>query len=294
VVNIISPVKNSRYITNSPNTDTAYTLQATVTDAEQPDGQLSYQWQTILRHNTHEHDEPIDTNRITTSLISRVGCNGDTYYWLIKLTVTDAAGLSATDSSKMFPLCPGDIVVPVELVSFSVLTQDNVNVVKWVTQNEVDSKYYVLERSSNGQDFAPINQQDGRNQPGVQNYTFADDQFPTGTNLYRLKIIDDNGGISYSDTIKVYNGSAQANGLRITPNPVSKQFTLSTTFPASGPISIRITDVTGKVVKQINGNVTAGFTTMEVNQLEGLSSGTYFIEIKQKDFKQNTKFVKIN
>lgn len=102
VVNIISPIKNSEY---KIGTDTTYTLQATVTDAEHSPSQLFYQWQTILRHDNHEHPEAIDTNKITSSVVSRIGCNGDTYYWLFNLTVTDAAGLSAKDSCKIFPKC---------------------------------------------------------------------------------------------------------------------------------------------------------------------------------------------
>jgi glucose/arabinose dehydrogenase len=101
-VNIISPVKNSSYAVGS---DTTYKLQAQVTDAEHISSQLSYKWQVFLRHNTHEHAEPIDTNRITSATINRLGCNGDTYYWFFKLTVTDAAGLSTVDSSKIFPAC---------------------------------------------------------------------------------------------------------------------------------------------------------------------------------------------
>jgi len=294
VVNIISPVKNSKYITNSPNVDTVYTLQATVTDAEQQDGDLKYAWQTILRHNTHEHAEAIDTNRITSSLISRVGCNGDTYYWLIRLTVTDAFGLSTSDSSKMFPLCEGDVVLAVELVSFSVNTQNNANVVKWTTKNEVNSSNYIVERSSSGQDFQPINQQQSNNLPGEQSYSFADDKYFPGTNYYRLKVIDVTGKSTYSQTIKVYNGAGTDDVLRITPNPVSKQFTLATSFPENGPVSIRIIDATGKVVRQISDNVTRGSITMQIYQLEELAAGTYFLEVKQKDYIRNTKFVKID
>ncbi|MEP7375513.1 MAG: Ig-like domain-containing protein, partial [Chitinophagaceae bacterium] len=100
VVNITSPVKNSLYKIGP---DTVYTCRATVTDAEP--GPLKYEWQTFLRHNSHVHPQVISTDTVTTTNIERIGCNGDTYYWLIKLTVTDAAGLSTVDSSKIFPDC---------------------------------------------------------------------------------------------------------------------------------------------------------------------------------------------
>ena len=57
-----------------------------------------------LRHNTHEHREAINNEVNSNTLIQRVGFYGsDVYYWLIELTVTDAAGLSTKDSAKIFP-----------------------------------------------------------------------------------------------------------------------------------------------------------------------------------------------
>ncbi len=102
VVNITSPVKNSLYAVGS---DTIYSCQAAVSDAEHVDGKLKYAWQTFLCHNNHRHPESIDTARVTNTTISRIGCNGDDYYWLVELTVTDEAGLSTKDSTKIFPDC---------------------------------------------------------------------------------------------------------------------------------------------------------------------------------------------
>jgi glucose/arabinose dehydrogenase len=109
IVNITSPEKNSTYTVGG---DAVYNCTATVTDGQHSGSQLLYEWQTILRHNNHEHPEAIDNNVNTTTTISRIGCNGDTYYWMIKLKVTDAAGLSATDSSKIYPNCNTDNIPP--------------------------------------------------------------------------------------------------------------------------------------------------------------------------------------
>lgn len=108
VVSITSPVKNSTYTIGL---DTSYTCTAIVSDAEHGPGALKYKWQTFLRHNNHEHPAPIDTTRNTSTFLARLGCNGDTYYYFIKLTVTDAAGLSTSDSTKMYPRCTNDVVV---------------------------------------------------------------------------------------------------------------------------------------------------------------------------------------
>ncbi|MES2730700.1 MAG: PA14 domain-containing protein [Bacteroidota bacterium] len=101
-VHITSPINNTLYPLASP---TMHNLTAQVTDNEQSSSGLSYQWQTILHHNNHEHPEPYDNSITTTTEISPLGCDGETYYYRIVLTVTDAAGLSATDEVRLYPNC---------------------------------------------------------------------------------------------------------------------------------------------------------------------------------------------
>ena len=101
-VNITSPVKNSKYRIAE---DTTYLRTATVSDNEHSAAELVYEWQTTLVHNNHIHPEATDASIESGTVISRIGCNGDTYYWLITLKVTDAAGLFAIDSAKLFPDC---------------------------------------------------------------------------------------------------------------------------------------------------------------------------------------------
>jgi PKD repeat protein len=86
------------HLTNLP-------LQANVFDAESPDHILNYSWQTLLYHNNHNHPESPDTNRITTTVISPVGCDGNTYFYKIKLTVTDPIGLATTVEGNIYPAC---------------------------------------------------------------------------------------------------------------------------------------------------------------------------------------------
>ncbi|MEP6596703.1 MAG: Ig-like domain-containing protein [Ginsengibacter sp.] len=101
VAKIDNPVNNSTYsIVNA----TQITLAATVTDNETTTG-MQYAWQVILRHNEHEHREPVVTEVNPTVQISPAGCDGDTYYYLIQLAVTDNGGLVAKDSVKIYPNC---------------------------------------------------------------------------------------------------------------------------------------------------------------------------------------------
>ncbi|MCW5897885.1 MAG: PQQ-dependent sugar dehydrogenase [Flavobacteriales bacterium] len=85
--------------------DTVYQLVANVTDLEHGPAQLSYAWRTTLHHNTHMHPEAIDNNPVTSTMISGVGCDGESYSYNITLTVTDAGGLATTVDHWLFPRC---------------------------------------------------------------------------------------------------------------------------------------------------------------------------------------------
>lgn len=85
--------------------DTTYQLTASVTDAEHGPAQLTYAWRTTLHHNTHIHPEAIDPNASTSTVISGVGCDGESYFYIIELTVTDAGGLSTTVQRRLDPRC---------------------------------------------------------------------------------------------------------------------------------------------------------------------------------------------
>ncbi|MBH8559379.1 InlB B-repeat-containing protein [Hymenobacter negativus] len=101
-VTITSPAVGTLYPLTG---NTTYQLAATVTDAEQSGHLLSYQWQTILHHQSHEHPDPVDTTRQTSTTIVPYGCGTETYYYRIVLTVTDAGGLSTTQEVRLDPNC---------------------------------------------------------------------------------------------------------------------------------------------------------------------------------------------
>ena len=113
-VAITSPVNGSLYPTTS---ETTFSCAALITDAEQDASQLSCVWQTILHHNNHTHNEPLDTNCATTTVLAPVGCDGETYFYSIILTVTDVAGLSTTNEARLYPNC--NVVAPFIGITFS-------------------------------------------------------------------------------------------------------------------------------------------------------------------------------
>jgi PKD domain len=90
-------------------------LQADVMDLQTPTNQLSFKWETALFHNTHHHPNPVSSQQISSFTITPIPCVNETYYYQVKLTVTDAHGLSATKTKNIIPNCGqvfGDITPP--------------------------------------------------------------------------------------------------------------------------------------------------------------------------------------
>jgi len=109
-----------------------------VSDAEQGPAGLSCAWQTILHHNNHIHTEPIDPNCTTSTTISPVGCDGNTYYYSVLLTVTDSAGLSTTAEARLYPDC-ADFPPTISGVADQTINEDTATALLSVTVGDAET-----------------------------------------------------------------------------------------------------------------------------------------------------------
>jgi len=110
-VAITSPLDGESF---SPTTAIIVNLNAEVSDAESPDNQLTYRWQTILHHNDHNHLVGVNTNHSGTSFLDPIGCDGiNIYYYRIVLTVTDPTGLANTSEVRLYPDCGSPDTSPI-------------------------------------------------------------------------------------------------------------------------------------------------------------------------------------
>ena len=283
---IVSPEKNSKYKLGP---DTTYMRIATVNDQEHSGSQLTYEWQTTLVHNEHVHPEAIKNDVQSPSPISRMGCNGDDYSWLVTLKVTDAAGLSTIDSSQIFPDCVGTL--PIYLHKFSVTQAGAVNLVKWTTEMESDMEHFILERSADGRNFFPINRQPASNTVGPNHYSYADNSFMPGVNFYRLKMVELGEVVTYSIIIKTVT-EGEKNVLRMAPNPVIDKFSLQYFSPQDDVITIEIKDVAGRVMKTARESVNKGQNLVYLHASPTWPSGMYLLTVQDRSGTQQVKFVK--
>ncbi|MGC4101714.1 T9SS type A sorting domain-containing protein [Ferruginibacter sp.] len=140
--------------------------------------------------------------------------------------------------------------LPLHLLSFNGQKQNAIVKLNWQTTNEINTKYFDVERSIDGVHFAAIGQvaaQTGT--ASIKDYSFDDKNFPTGVLYYRLKMVDINAAFSYSPIIRINNTASMV--LSIYPNPANDIVTVALPAGTGKNIAINITNMQGQLVKQL-------------------------------------------
>ncbi|MBU9935263.1 MAG: T9SS type A sorting domain-containing protein, partial [Ferruginibacter sp.] len=136
--------------------------------------------------------------------------------------------------------------LPVSLVSFEALKQNNKVLLQWTTSNEVNSGRFIVERSGDGIHYIPVGEVPAKNTAGNNYYGLTDPAPMSGLNYYRLKMVDRDGAFQYSPVRKI-NFNNDGDDITLYPNPVVN----ATLFIASSGNCNKalLYDVSGKLIK---------------------------------------------
>lgn len=171
--------------------------------------------------------------------------------------------------------------LPVELVQFNVEARTYTVELNWQTASEENNKGFEIQRSHDGIDFEVIGFVEGNGTIfEYSNYSFIDRNPINGTNYYRLRQIDFNGDFDYSQIEAVeftkVNPSTSLTGFLISPNPAKDFIKLNISFEIPVEFSVKITDVTGRIMETRYFKNTAGKEM--IFDLNNFSTGTYFMQ----------------
>ena len=170
-------------------------------------------------------------------------------------------------------------VLPITLVSFEGFGLENVNQLSWVTLDETDFSHFELMRSINGSDFKNIGRigSRGGNQKNI--YYYDDDKLLDNTYYYRLKLVDLDGIIVYSKTIKIDGSKQTSIDVVLSPNPVRLGKDLKLNLGNSSVSAVTIHDMTGNTMFNSYGLYNSTFILPST-----LESGLYtvFVQIGDK------------
>lgn len=144
------------------------------------------------------------------------------------------------------------VALPVKLVSFAATANNKANVLNWEFATGSTYDEVTIQRSADGRAFADMH----TILPGKEQYAFSDAAPLQGANYYRLKIMSDNGQVTYSTIAVVKRNGSQAGSITVAPIPAQDQITISNSDITLNNSAATITNMQGVVVArfQINGS----------------------------------------
>lgn len=180
--------------------------------------------------------------------------------------------------------------LPLNLYSFTGVLQNNEVELQWQTAQEQNTDKFIVERSSNFRNYNPVGSKEAAgNSTSTRKYLLRDKEPLTGTNFYRLRMVDKDGSFTFSRVI-VINVSTIINKLHVYPNP-AKNILQIQGFEGNEKVSLQITNSIGETVKmqvvQLNGS---GSYSLDINTLK---SGKYFIALQGKTERKIIEFIKL-
>ena len=195
------------------------------------------------------------------------------------------------------------ITLPVQLVSFNA-SQNTAGagvLLRWSTLSEVNNYGFEVQRGAlSSGDFVTVS---GAVIPGhgtttvPRDYSYADGSAPAGTWYYRLKQIDLDGAVHYSDPAKVDVkpvGTAQdvpavySLGQNF-PNPFNPETTIRYSLPSRSYVHLAVYNALGERVAVLaDGEQESGLHEVRFDG-SALASGVYFYRLQSAGFVQTKK-----
>jgi len=190
--------------------------------------------------------------------------NATANYWEVSFYVTGFSGFYLS-SAAAGPL-------PVRLVSFNgVLNSDQTVSLQWKVEEQLNITRYEIQKSTIGNNFVAIGNVNA-NTLYAFTYQYKDVATITDKAFYRIKIIDQNGSISYSNIINV--SSKASNTVRLYPVPAVNYIIIQTKNAVHLHSIATITDNYGRILQQVKLN-----TSNQWMDISNWAAGIYYIKL---------------
>jgi hypothetical protein len=165
-------------------------------------------------------------------------------------------------------------VLPVVLADFSVTASSCNGILNWKTASEQNVKSFEVEYSTNGISFTKAGLVQAKNAAEGSVYRYVNAQ-GTGKGYYRLKVIDNDGQVSYSRIVSVDTKCNGTKSVSLFPNPLTANQNLSVIISGyEGAIKGELVSMTGQVIRSYS--LKNGTNTLPVDKV---AQATYMMRV---------------
>jgi hypothetical protein len=189
------------------------------------------------------------------------------------------------------------VIVPVQLLYFDCVLKNNTVLLNWKTATEINNKGWEVEKVFASSNNPFVWQKVGFVQAAVAGnlYSFTDDNVIKGnTYQYRLKQIDLDGTIKYSNIITIKVQKAGNIDLQVFPNPVKANTSMQFTVSVAGNVQVLLYNQQGQLIeKLLNENLQSGVYNRNFS-LNKLTKGNYIIQLLTANQKVVKEVIKVD
>lgn len=190
---------------------------------------------------------------------------------------------------------PAEGPLPVELLEFKGSLVNNDGFLQWKTENEVNTSVFIIERSTDANNYSQIGTVLASNTNGIHNYTLTDPNINSlGMTVvyYRLRQVDIDGKFKYSGIVTLFIENKNITAIRLYPNPVSSHLNLTITSYQAQKLQWRFTDNVGRIIKAGTYSISQGINLIS-EDIGFVSSGIYYMQLfNGSDLKEVIKVMK--
>ena len=181
--------------------------------------------------------------------------------------------------------------LPVTLIDFAAQKKQNDVELKWSTASEINSDYFTIERSTDGENFIHVANVEGNgNSNQITEYAYLDKSAPQGTVFYKLKQTDYDGTTVAFDVQTVHMEEQMASR-SVFPNPCAECNYVDITGDPKSVKEVSITDNLGNAVLNEVYVTYAPGSTMRINFTKALSAGMYTIRVNTNEEWASNRFI---
>ncbi len=253
-------------------------------------GQHSFGWCENLGNSTSWKRTILDSiHNQFPSPVDLADINGDNFPDMTAYTL-DIFGNGLGDARWY----ANPLVIPVELTSFTAISQYGKVILNWSTATEINNLGFEIERiitsnETNGEWILVGFREGYGTTTEPRDYSFVDDIGGLiGNSLaYRLKQLDFDGSYEYSDEVMVEVEILLPSEFTLHqnyPNPFNPVTTISYSLPLNSQVELVVYNTLGEeVIQLVNGEKEAGQHSVEFDAAS-LPSGVYFYKIQAGSF----------
>ena len=149
--------------------------------------------------------------------------------------------------------------------------------ISWETTEEEHTSHFILEKKVGEGNFFEVSRIEARGDANSgSSYAYTDDSFMGESNYYRLKAVNQNGDVVYSEEVQVNFSFGQADLILSYPNPTKDFIHLKSTALLDDDYYLQLSDLRGNVLQ--SKVLSRGSVDMSLS-LKDYPAGVYLLKI---------------